>query len=348
VFKIRWRGGVGRAARPTGWGPAAAAGPGSRPAALATIESARRILGPPHQRRALAAAAWEQIAPGLEPAFRGYVEWLVRRGYGFGSCEDLPQDFGESRVYLRYDVHIRDLFGAFALADLHQRLRIPGSFQLCWEYSRSESEISDLFLKLSEFDNRYVQFGLHCSPETGWLIADRFGGRTEGLDNFVRTGGGRGLIAEWLAAYQEDGPEAPALTAARARADAHLNATAASFRRHFGPVATVSGHGTALAALYLDAVRNDLRLSPLAPYFHSVEFLDPNRVRRHGFARELTRFEGDDRGGPVIMFENPVADMAQRYAERLAGGGGFVVLFHPATWTGDGLAPFLDGLPAAD
>ena len=320
---------------------------GSAPPLLAKVESAQRIFGRLSRKHELAAAARAQVPPHMEPAFRRYVGWLMRQGYEFGSCEEPPLRFDCRRIYLRYDVHIRDLFGAFVLADLHERLQIPGSFQLCWEHTRSEAEVSDIFLKLQAFDGRFVQFGLHCSPETSWLIADRFGGRAEGLDAFVSEGGSRGLMAGWLAAYEENGHDAPVLAAARDRAEDCLAETAASFRRHFGAVATISGHGTPLAADYLEAARAEPRLTALAPYLHSVEFLDAGRVRRHGFDCELTRFDGDRRPGPVMMFENPVGDMAERYAQRIAGGGGFVALFHPATWAGDQLSPFLDALPEA-
>jgi hypothetical protein len=311
---------------------------------LATVESAQRLFGRLSAKRDLVGAARSQIPPLLELGFRRYVEWLDRKGYAFGSCEEVPLRFDARRAYLRYDVHIRDLFGAFVLADLHEQLQIPGSFQICWEHTRSEAEVSDIFLKLRSFDRRFVQFGLHCSPESSWLIADRFAGRAEGLDAFVADGGSRGLIAEWLAAFERDGHDAPILAAARRRADACLADTVVSFRRHFGPVTTISGHGTPLAADYLEAARAEPRLTALAPYLHSVEFLDADRVRRHGFARELTRFNGDRLPGPVVMFENPAEDMAQRYAQRLSGGGGFVALFHPATWTGDQLSPFVDAL----
>lgn len=316
--------------------------------ALATAESARRVFGRLSDGHDLARAARAQVGPRLEQNFRRYVEWLGRRGYVFGSCEDVPLRFDERRAYLRYDVHIRDLFGAFLLADLHERLRIPGSFQICWEHSRAEAEVSDIFRKMQAFDGRYVEFGLHCSPESSWLIADRFGGRAENLDAFVNDGGSRSLMAEWLAAFERDGHEAPALVAARRRADACLADQATSFRDCFGAVTTVSGHGTPLAAAYLAAARAEPRLTALASYLHSVEFLDVDRVRRHGFACELTRFEGDRRPGRLIMFENPVEDMAQRYDQRVSGGGGFVALFHPATWTGDHLTPFLDAVTAPD
>jgi hypothetical protein len=141
------------------------------------------------------------------------------------------------------------------------------------------------------------------------------------------------MIGEWLAAFEQDGDDAPILVEAGVRAEARLADAAASFRRHFGAARTVSGHGTPLAAAYLAAVRTEPRFAPLGQYLHPVEFLTRQRIARHGFLGELTRID-DCTGlpGAPIMFENPVTDMAERYRQRFAAGGGFVALFHPASW----------------
>ncbi len=312
--------------------------------AVAGIELARDALGPLVAKRDLVEAAAARVGPLLAERFRRYVAWLDRQGYALASCEQLPLRFDSRRVYLRYDVHVRDLFGAFVLAGLHEELQVPGSFQICWEHSLAEAELSDIFLKLQAFDSRYVEFGLHCSPESGWIIAERFAGSSSSLEEFVLSGAGKGMIAEWLAAFERGGEDAPALVEARARAEARLAEITASFRRYFGAAKTLSGHGTALAACYLEAVGHNLRLAPLAPYLHPVDFLRPERILRYGFTRELTRFDEDPLPGPAIMFENPIGDMAARYRERMSGGGGFVVLFHPASWSGDHFASFLDAV----
>lgn len=293
-------------------------------------------------------AAMARSGPHLAERFRAYVAWVRRQGYEFASGEEAPLRLDQRRVYLRYDVHIRDLFGAFALAALHEELQIPGSFQICWEHSRAEVEASEIFLKLQGFDSRYVEFGLHCSPESRWLIADRFDGRGDGLEAFVNDGGARAMMADWLAAYRREGEAAASLSDARARAEESLAELATSFRRRFGPVRTISAHGTPLSAAFLEAVEEDRGLSALASYLHPVDFLTPERIASHGFGCELTTFGADPLPGPCIMFEGPIADMAARYRTRMAAGGGFVVLFHPASWTGDYFVPFLTDIAAPE
>ena len=334
---------LGRLLRPTRW----SASSGAQPVA-ASRDAARSLFGRLSTKRDLVAAARSQVGARIETEFRRYVGWLDRHGYTFGSVEEAPLRLDTRRIYLRYDVHVADLCGAFALANLHEALQIPGSFQICWEHSRAETEASDLFLKLQAFDNRYVQFGLHCAPESAWLIAERFGGRSEGIERFVRSGAARATMSEWLTAFEREGEVAPVLRAARRGAEAHLAAVTASFRRHFGAVTTVSGHGTPLAAAYLDAVRDEPRLTSIGSYLHPVEFLTPERIRAHGFGCELTRFDEDGLPGPRIVFENPVADIETSYRQRLSVGGGLVALFHPASWTSDHFAPFIDAVTAPD
>jgi hypothetical protein len=314
------------------------------PPVLAGVGTARAAFGPLTAKRDLVAAAAARVGPQLQEHFRRYVLWLQRLGYDFGSCEELRFPLERRRVYLRYDVHVRDLFGVFALAALHEELRIPGSFQICWEHSRAEEEVSDIFLKLQLFDSRFVEFGLHCSPESRWIVAERFEGRDDGLKDFVSSGEVRRMMADWLVAFEREGHEAAVLAEARRRAEASFAEVVASFRRSFGAVKTVSGHGTPLSAAYLDALATEPRLSALSPYLHPVNFLAPERIRRHGFAAELTQLPEDALPGQRIMFEGPIEDMATRYRERMAEDGGFVVLFHPGSWTSDYFRPFLDSV----
>jgi hypothetical protein len=292
--------------------------------------------------RDLAAAARRLIGPEMEDAFRRYVDWMSGAGYRFGSCEAEPPRFDAPVVYVRYDVHVRDLPAVFILADLHERLAIPGSFQICWHYSEAEEDVSDIFLKLKAFDPRYVEFGLHCAPESSWLVAERYRGDANALNDFVSSGGADRLIAEWWAAYERDGPAAEPLVEAEEKAERFFAGIVASFREAFGSWSTVSGHGTPLNNAYLAALRKAPHIEPLGRWLHAVDFLDPVRLARHGLRNELTPLGADAAGPCRIMFENPVEEMAGWYGQRMAAGAGFVALFHPATWSGAHFLPFLD------
>jgi hypothetical protein len=316
------------------------------PSVIARVESARDVLGPAISKHDLRQAALSRVGPRLGWRFRRYVDWVRRQGYDFGACEDLRPGSGIPRIYLRYDVHVRDLFCAVALASLHEELQIPGSFQICWRHSAAEAEVPDLFLKLQQFDDRFVGFGLHCSPESSWMIAEWFEGRSAGLDDFVFSGRALDMMVEWLAAFERDGYDAPVLKHADSRAEACFHKIVTSYRSHFGPTTTVSGHGTPLAAAYLTAVGKDPQLGALGSYFHPVEFLTPERIQNHGLRHEITRLENLGLSIPPIVFENPIGEMASRYRQCFLQGVGFVTLFHPATWGTDHFDTFLDTVTA--
>ncbi len=295
---------------------------------------------------ALAAAARRRTGPGLEETFRRYVDGLDRAGYTFGSLDDDRLQFDQPVAYLRYDVHVRDLIAVFLLAALHEQLRIPGSFQICWGHSRPEIEVADVFRKLLAFDRRYISVGLHCAPEASWIIAERFAGDQAGLVELARPRSFARLTAEWRQLIEREGADAPALVAARNKADAALARTNTSFRRAFGPARTISAHGTPLSAAFLHARSTDKGISVLAPYLHAVHFLDDERIARYGFIRELTRVGTDELGGPRIIFENPAEQLPLQYGARMAARAGFVALSHPATWTSGHFLPLLESIAA--
>lgn len=293
-------------------------------------------------RRALAAAARQRVGGRLEAQFYRLVEWLSGEGYAFADLDREPPDFGTRRVYLRYDVHIQDLLAAYVLADLHERLGIPGSFQLSWGFSPAETQLAPFFLKFLEFDRGCVQLGLHCAPAATWFIDRRCGGNYELAQREAAEPG----FAEWLrgllAAHRRDGDGAAELIELRAAADASMTTLADSFRNHFGAWKTVSGHGNFLTNAFEQMRREEPALAPLRDYFNPVRSMQRFGVRQFGFERELTAFPDDRPDLPcVIMESNPGAVLRRQFHGRIAAGLGFLCLFHPATLTTDHLASII-------
>ncbi len=289
--------------------------------------------------QALAEAACKRAGPRLEPLFCRFVEWLTSEGYVFADLEHGPPLFAERRVYLRYDVHIQDLLPAYALAGMHQRLAIPGSFQLNWRFSLAEEQLEPFFLKFREFDPRFVQVGLHCAPPATWFTRERCGGdltlaeRTVNEPEFAEYA--RGL----LAAYQQRGDMAEELAQVRAGTDAVMTELAESFRAALGNWQTVSGHGNFLAAAFARLRAREPALAPLQDYFNAVAYLRRFGVARFGLAHELTVFPNDRRDLPCVILEGGDQALRRRYFHgRVDAGLGFLCLFHPATLTTDNLA----------
>jgi hypothetical protein len=290
-------------------------------------------------RRALAAAARERLGPRLELLFHRFVEWLMAEGYVFSDLEHGPPVFDARRVYLRYDVHIQDLLPAYVLADLHERLGIPGSFQLSWRFSPAEEQLAPFFRKFLEFDRRYVQVGLHCAPAATAYISHLCGGNYAVAQCEVSEPGFENHVRGLLAAHRRQGDEAAELLALRAMTDAAMTMLADSFRDAFGDWKTVSGHGNFLTNAYERMRPQEPELSPLRDYFDPVGYLQRYGVRQFGFERELSVFANDRPDLPCVIMEgNPIPVLRRQFHGRVAEGLGFLCLFHPATLTTNHLA----------
>jgi hypothetical protein len=282
----------------------------------------------------LAVAARQKTGGGIDFSFPRFVEWLRSEGYSFGGFEDGPPRFGERWAYLRYDVHVRDLLATYVLADLHQRLAIVGSFQINWKHSLWEEAVEPYFVKLLEFDRRYVQFGLHAAPTASWYLSQKLAGDYTKQHEAVAGDDFVDWVLELYAAYSRDGDDAPALREIREGTDDTLSHIAASFRATFGAWKSISGHGNFLSRGFIRAQEKHPELRPLAPYFYPVEYMRKYGVARFGFELEITAFPVDRLPFPRVMWDGaPEEERRGWYRGRVANGAGFVALLHPETWT---------------
>jgi hypothetical protein len=283
----------------------------------------------------LAATARRELGRGIDLSFPHFVDWLRSEGYAFGGFDAGPLRFDERYAYLRYDVHRRDLLAAYVLADLHERLAIAGSFQITWMFSRIEERLGPYFLKLLEFDRRFVQFGLHTAPMASWYSREKLGGGDHKKhEEAVTSEAFTAWLLDLCAAYLRDGESAPALREVREGADDTFSRIAASFRAAFGDWKSLSGHGNFLTNGFHDVCTRHPEVNVLRPYFHPVDYFSKWGVSRFGFDYELTALGSDAIPFPRVLYEgNPEETRRTWYRGRVAHGAGFVALLHPATWT---------------
>ncbi len=285
-------------------------------------------------KRELVAASRRRLGNAIDLSFPRFVEWLRSEGYLFDGFERGPLRFDERRAYLRYDVHIQDLLAAYVLADLHERLKIIGSFQIMWKFSAYEEGLEPYFTKLLEFDRRFVGFGLHAAPTASWYCREKLGGD---YSKQVDAVSGEDFV-QWLlelhAAYCRDGEDAPGLREIREGTDDTLSGIAASFRATFGDWKSISAHGNYLTNGFAQVCAQRAEVAVLRPYFHPVDYLSKWGVSRFGFDHEITALGFDSVPFPRVMLEGNDEETRRRwYRGRVAHGAGFVALLHPATWT---------------
>jgi hypothetical protein len=281
----------------------------------------------------LAAAARRVIGGALDLSFPRFIDWLRSEGYVFGGFEAGPPRFDERRAYLRYDVHPADLLPAYVLADLHERLGIVGSFQITWKLSRDEEDAEPYFVKLLEFDRRFVQFGLHAAPTATWYLYEKLG-VDAAVDGLVDGDDFAGWLLDLHAAYCRDGDNAPALREIRQGTDDTLSRLAASFRATFGEWKSISGHGNFLTKGFNKVRVRHPELDVLEPYFYPEAYFAKWGLARFGFDYEITSFGSDALPFPRVLYESTPEEARRiEFRGRIAHGAGFVALLHPATWT---------------
>jgi hypothetical protein len=304
---------------------------------IPTSNSDLAALGPRcdwFDTKQLAATARQKLGNGVDLSFRRFVAWLQSEGYSFGGFEEGPPRFDDRWAYLRYDVHGKDLLAAYVLADLHEQLQIIGSFQINWRHTRAEEAIEAYFVKLMEFDRRYVQFGLHAAPTATWYLNEKLGGDLSRQRTVMVTEEFREWLLELLAQYKCEGDDALGLREIREGTDATLANIAASFRETFGNWKSISGHGNYLTSGFIAVRAKHPEIAPLASYFFPVEYMRKYGVARFGFELEVTAFGSDRIPFPRLLTEGASEAVRRRwYRGRVAHGAGFVALLHPATWT---------------
>ena len=285
-------------------------------------------------KQRLADASRHLVGSATDVSFSRFVEWLRSEDYVFDGFENGPLRFADRRVYLRYDVHVQDLLAAYVLADLHERLGVVGSFQILWRFSRYEEAIEPYFVKLLDFDPRFVGFGLHAAPAASWYSYEKLNGDFSRHADAVSSEDFREWLLELHAAYERDGEGASALREIRAGVDDTFSSIAASFRATFGAWKSVSGHGNFLTNAFSDVAVQCPKVDVLRPYFHPVEYFDKWGVERFGFDYELTSLGKDLVPYPRVLLEGSSETARRRmYRGRVKHGAGFVAMFHPATWT---------------
>jgi len=103
------------------------------------------------------------------PHYVWLVKYLMDKGYSFGSFDEIPKienagDATQRKVFIRYDVHVRDIAPLYGMLDVNKIYNIPSTSFLLWDYSEYEKKRKDEYISLLKFSSKLNQFGLHLSP----------------------------------------------------------------------------------------------------------------------------------------------------------------------------------------
>ena len=270
-----------------------------------------------------------------------FIRSLEERGYAprfLDSIGLLPEP---GCVYLRHDVKPGVLDAGLRLAELHQKLRIQGTFHLAWDVIEDDGRLG-LARRFRNFDPQYVRLGLQCDPLSRWLAARWYHGDHGLLNQFVMSPEFPSYLSEMLQEWQRWGKEPPPLRAIRDGAWDSLVAIDRSFRGAFGEWPSISGRGSPLSTAFFRARQAQPGLASIAAWFSPIDFLVHSYLGRLGYAFEATRFRRDGTPGPAVVFGgSEPAQLRKALDIRIGGGGGVVAIFPVEYWEADRYARLL-------
>jgi len=182
----------------------------------------------------------------LRPYFAAWMDdyiWLVRHaknlGFSFENLDDLEaleRSQTEQLLFLRYDIHLRDVAPFYGILDANRTLGIPSVAYLHWGYSDVEDAAAADFLALRKFQSPSTRFGLHLSPIPTVLSRTKGGYKVyvawlkrDGLAELADAFGG---IDDWTS---------PVL---HRRLRSVVDATIQDFRSRFSDFQSISLHGS--------------------------------------------------------------------------------------------------------
>jgi len=173
--------------------------------------------------------------------------WLIRHlralGYEFRSYNEYDgrELTGEKIVYLRFDVHLRDLAPLYVMLDANMALDVPSVSFLMWDYSKRELDRRQDFLNIRKFKHPLNSFALHASPVPTYVEAWlRESSPDAELIPWLKADGLQGL----LDAIRAGDRSYPDVDTIREGARQAFAATAAAFREEFPEARLVSYHGS--------------------------------------------------------------------------------------------------------
>lgn len=261
--------------------------------------------------------------------FDALLDHLEQQGARFHPCEDLgetPQPLG---VSFRYDLHQRDIAGAYVFLEAHRRRNIPATFFLLWDYTDHELGHLEEYKEFARFLQGPARIGLHDSPGDVYLLQHFAGGNRAQYNRWLASPD----ALAWFTATATD-PEARA--AFERDILAHFTRRVARTRELFGPCRTMSAHGGELHRAYRARLPDlDPAVAAFVRSLFAEQFGTPERLSAAGLVADVERYKhtapgwhqvSDGAGNITRMMEEAFAHGDAKTARQF--------LIHPFTWHG--------------
>lgn len=182
---------------------------------------------------------------------------------------------------LRYDIHRRDIEGAYFFVRSHAEYQVPGTFFLQIGYSSLERDAENDFWKLGDFCiANGVDVGLHTSPVDSFFISTKHAGSSKAYAAWLRS-------PEFIS-FVEDIQQYPdKLDELNVSIENHFFSLCSEFRVKFGAAQLISSHGGEL--FQISRVRDDLPISftQFLQQFRPNKWMNERRIKPTGFIADV-------------------------------------------------------------
>ena len=198
----------------------------------------------------------------VRPYTSGWIDeyvWLIRHlrnlGYQFDYLDSraaLKAAGDHKTIFLRYDIHTRDLAPLYGIVDANEALKLPAVAFLQWRYSDVERRYDDDFKRLADFDWSFLHLGLHTDNVERHFIGQR------SYHSYLQ-GPLNDSVSESLATiHTGDTPQRGWREHVEQIAQLHHNAWT-DFQTHFPRASTIAFHGSPTRRRFLRDCVDDPR-----------------------------------------------------------------------------------------
>lgn len=260
------------------------------------------------------------------PGYAAFVQSVQARGYTFRRMDAIASEPPPRTVYLRFDIHVRDIPPAFGFAWLNHVLGVESEFHLLWRYSNAYVEAEDDMELLATHLYDEGNVALHTAPLESYLIRTAFDGDEGAFTRWTRTPEADETVLTLTSGGMGRFGMLDELTVA---AETELTELAASFQARFPSTSYASGHGGALNGLTASKASGSAPHASLQSLFGSRSFITRERAERVGLRGES--HEMAVRHGMEYLSDHgdgsPFAPDVRAAIDR---GISFVLVIHPA------------------
>ncbi len=270
----------------------------------------------------------QQLYAALRP-FSGHwrqgwkklIQWLRDHGYSFAHQHRIKPGSNGKVVCIRYDVHVRDIVGAWGMLGLNEELGVKAEYHLFWGHGLHETMQADSFSALAAHESPLAAFGLHTSLLDHHLMWQFFDG-DEGVYARALDGPQRDEFISLLS----DPDQLQLLEKSAKKRFSRLHAT---FEKECAPCRCYSFHGSYINWLLREGHWKDSRLNKLVLSLQG-ERLIQEALAEYGNGQEsdyATRVLGFEYVSDNLLSEST---MLNRLCDAVTNGFSILLLVHPA------------------